>query len=259
MSRFQGGPRRLLLSTDVEGYGKGDDRTQFDTQRGLVQVLGDAADAVGLARSDWIRQGAGDGELAILPADVPEAKVVDDYVAELRAALAYHNEPRRPEHRLRLRLAVHFGPVSDADNGFASQGVVLVSRLIDGAPVKRALAVARAADLVVVVSDRVYTDTVLQRHTRLAPGEFRRVTVETKERPVAAWLRVPGEDVHGLDLDGGAGPGAGSGSDPGPERGSADPAPAASAPGLQQVFHHVTAPGSVFGFGTVHNQHGNDR
>ncbi|WP_344447254.1 hypothetical protein, partial [Kitasatospora nipponensis] len=200
MSRFQGGPRRLLLSADVKGYGQEDERSQFDIQRALVRILDEAAEAVGFDRTAWIRQGAGDGELAILPDGVSEAKVVDDYVAELQAVLERHNHRVRPEHWLRLRLAVHFGTAHPADNGYAGHGVVLVSRLVDSDPLRQALIAAPESCLAVILSEQVYTDTVLQRLTKLSPKEFRQVAVEKKERQVTAWLRVPGANTHALDL-----------------------------------------------------------
>ncbi|MFB7667317.1 hypothetical protein ACFC1R_25805 [Kitasatospora sp. NPDC056138] len=218
--------RRLLLSADVKGYGSGDERSHLTIQRDLIRVFDEAADATGLDRSVWNRQPGGDGELAVMPAEISEARVVDDYVAELQAALERHNDGRYAERWLRMRLAVHFGTAIPADNGFAGHGIVLVSRLVDSEPPRRALELAPQACLAVILSDQVYTDTVLQRHTKLSPKEFREVRVKKKERDVIAWLRVPGVDVHALALDPAGKPGPNSGSDS--DHGPAGPAPAAA-------------------------------
>lgn len=248
--------RRLLLSSDVKGYGKGDERSHLDVQRDLIRVFEEASAAAGLDRESWIRQPGGDGELAIAPVAISEARVVDDYVAELQAALERHNDGRYPERWLRLRLAVHFGAAIPAENGYAGQGVVLVSRLVDSDPPRRALEAAPQACLAVLLSDQVYTDTVLQRHTKLSPKDFREVHVQKKERSVTAWLRVPGVDVHALDL-GPAEPGAPAAA--GPASG-AGPAASAGRAADQASMHvavsgRVSAPGSVFGInnGTVNN------
>jgi hypothetical protein len=246
----------LLVSTDVKGYGTNDERSHIDIQRALLQVVDEAAEAAGLDRSTWTTQGAGDGELAILPPEVREADVVDDYVAELRAALEHHNHGRLPESRLRLRLAIHFGSAIPAANGYAGHGVVLVSRLVDSAPAKQALVAAPDACLAVILSDQVYTDTVLQRHTKLRPASFRQVAVQAKETSTSAWLLVPDTDTHALDLTPPAptgtpaAPGATAAADATAGRDSRpEPAPA-------MVFRgRVTAPGAVFGVnnGTVNN------
>jgi hypothetical protein len=243
--------RRLLLSADVKGYGSGDERSHLTVQRDLIRVFDEAARAADLDRSLWARQPGGDGELAILPASISEAKVVDDYVAELQAALERHNDGRYPERWLRMRLAVHFGTAIPADNGFAGHGVVLVSRLVESDPPHQALELAPQACLAVILSDQVYTDTVLQRHTKLSSKDFREVRVQKKERDVTAWLRVPGLDVHALPLD----------PDPHlakvpqvPDAPSTEPT--APAPSVHLVVPgKVHAPGSVFGInnGMVNN------
>lgn len=228
------------------GYGRRDDREHADVQRALLMVLNEAAHASGLDRLDWSRQGAGDGELAILPDQEAEPVVVDDFVAELHAALRYYNHGRLPEFRMRLRLAIHFGAAIKADNGYAGQGVVLVSRLVDSRPPHLALEQDDGALLAVMVSDEVYQDVVVQRHTKLTDQDFREVAVDNKETRVRAWLRVPGSDIRALRLEA-----------PGGAQRAVAPGPASAvtrAPGLGQgqmvhtvVNGSVHAPGAVFG------------
>src|SRR5579859_7297479 len=85
--RFRGGrtltginnifDRRLLVAVDAAGYGGGNDQEHFAMQSGLTAVLDVAATRANLRRELWIKQPAGDGELAILPRDEPEPVVVD--------------------------------------------------------------------------------------------------------------------------------------------------------------------------------------
>lgn len=185
---------------DVQGYGSRDDRQHAAIQSALLAVADTAAVRSGLDRSAWYRQGAGDGELAILPGGVPEPVVTDDYVRELAAALADHNYDRTPEARMRIRIAIHHGVAMPGANGWTGQGVVGVSRLVDSAPLRGALRAFPDAGLAVLLSRQVYTDVVAQRHTSLRPTEFREVVVRQKEYTDVAWLRVPGHDVHGVSL-----------------------------------------------------------
>ncbi|GGM27922.1 hypothetical protein ACFFX1_11685 [Dactylosporangium sucinum] len=190
--------RQLLLSVDVRGYGRSGDVRQHEIQRLLSEMLDAAAGRAGLDRAGWQRQPAGDGELSVLPAGEPEVRLVDDFVRELAAELRFRNRDELPADRMRMRVAVHHGVVRASTMGFAGKGVVEVSRLADSAVAH--LALDRSdADLVVVLSRRIFEDTV--EHTSLEPARLRRVTVEHKEFREAAWLLLPGRDIHAVDLD----------------------------------------------------------
>jgi hypothetical protein len=52
----------------------------------------------------------------------------------------------------------------------------------------------------VVLSRRIFEDTVEQPHTSLAAEQFRRVQIRNKELCEDAWLYIPGGDVHALTL-----------------------------------------------------------
>lgn len=191
--------RRLLVSVDARGYGRASGRMQGEIQRGLLKVLDEAAEKAGLRRETWHKQGAGDGELAVLPLNEPEVRVVERFPRELRDALRRLNRDRNDEARLRLRLAVHFGMAKPGPNGYQHPGPVVVSRLCDSEPLKRMLA-ASGADLVVVFSQQIHSDTIQAGLTLLGPAELRQVRVKVKEFDEDAWIWVPGYDVRDVDL-----------------------------------------------------------
>lgn len=194
--------RRLLLSADAKAYGSKDHPRQRDIQTGLLAVLDRAAGRAGLDRGTWERQPGGDGELSVLPRGKPELEpiVVDDFVRELDNALTVHNRDRVTDARLRLRLAIHYGVAVPADNGYSGQGIITVSRLADGPPVKAALEIVADAQLAVVLSERVFADVVVQRQTSLSPADFRQVTVRNKEFVEPAYLYLPRHDVRSISL-----------------------------------------------------------
>lgn len=183
--------RRLCLAVDAEKYGSQDDQRQHAIQKGLHAVLDLAAHRCGLDRSRWDRQPQGDGEFAILPDDQPETVVVDDFVRELARALTRHNRDLKPEARLRLRLAAHVGVAVPDCNGYSGQGAVVVHRIRDCEPLRRALTDITDTDLVVALSDRIYQDIVQHGHTALAPEDMRPIAVQEKEFSEHAWLYVP--------------------------------------------------------------------
>ncbi|MFI1061420.1 hypothetical protein ACH4TC_05930 [Streptomyces spororaveus] len=226
--------RRLLLAVDARGYGSADTARQRDIQTVLPRLLSESADAAGLDRASWVRQSAGDSEFAVLPADSDEQALVETFMRRLDAGLRAHNRDRVPAAQLALRAVVHFGPASEAPNGFVGPGPVEVSRVLESDPLRRALAAAPDAALAVALTAPVFTELVAQRYTNFRPEEFREVVVEKKEYRGRAWLWVPGCDVHTLDLDdpdpdpdpdpdsdSGSGSSSNSGSDSGPGPASA--------------------------------------
>lgn len=192
--------RSLCLSVDAKGYGSADDITQHGWQQALLDCLDLAADRARIDRPQWQRQPSGDGELALLPDDGTEPRVVDDFGRELDRALADYNRERLARYRLRLRLALHHGVAVPSANGVSGNGVVVVSRLVNSKPAHEALVAAPEAHLVVILSKQIYYDVVMQSRTSLRPVDFRQVRVVEKELDTDAWLRVPGVDVHRLDL-----------------------------------------------------------
>lgn len=238
--------RAVLVAVDVMGYSRGDDRQQMDVQRDLLRALQWASDRAGVSRERWDRHPAGDGELAVLPPDVPEPRVVDQFVHQLSRALAQRNADHRSGPRLRLRLAIHHGIAAPADNGFAGQGAVAVSRLVDCEPLRAALR-SSGADLAVVVSGPVFNDVIAQGHTTLRPADFRQVRVLVKEYTAPAWIWVPGVDPAVLDLP------ADLGDQPRDAAATAQPKdrsrqPASATPAIHNEFHEkVTAENATFG------------
>jgi hypothetical protein len=181
--------RWLCVAIDAKSYGAMDNVAQYDTQALLPEVLDEAALAAGLDRSAWLKQPQGDGELALVPPDQPEPRVVDDFVRELDASLQVRNYSRRPDARLRLRMAFDFGVAYPASYGFAGEAVVATARLLASSGLHRALAEAADADLAVILSPQVYR-TVLHRHTSLSTDHFYPIEVSEKEYCSEAWLRV---------------------------------------------------------------------
>lgn len=185
---------------DAKSYSTRGEVDQREVQRGIVAVAGTAARAAGLYRGDWITQDGGDSEFAVLPSTEPEIVVVDRYVRELTAELNRYNERLLPEARLRLRVAIHFGPLSPAELGHAGPAPVAVARLLDSTPLRAALTEVESANLALLLSDGVYTDTVASLATTWRPDEFRKVRVRQKEFDAPAWLCVPGHDVRVMAL-----------------------------------------------------------
>jgi hypothetical protein len=240
--------RALVISSDLKGYGQGNDKRQEAMQDGFVALHEAAAEIAGLRRHEWAKQPGGDGELAVLPPGEPEPRVVDDYVRALHQGLATHNAGRPHADRLRLRVAIAFGNAYAAANGFAGQAVVEVSRLVAWEPLKSVFKECDQADLVVILSERVFEDTVRQGHTSFRVADFRAVTVHEKGFCCTAWVWVPGADVAALKC-------LASSADNSTSDNSTLPSPADSnemkmsqqAQAITNMYGPVDARGAVFG------------
>ncbi|WP_244409857.1 hypothetical protein [Streptomyces albofaciens] len=184
----------------MQAYGGNNDRRQSEIQHDLPQLLDHAAHKAGLDRSRWHVQAKGDEQLAVLPADESEPRVIDDYIRHVASGLQQYNRLRIEEAWLRLRASVHHGLVEIADNGYAGRTVVTTSRLLSSAVLSHALRAATKADLILALSNDVYDATVVGGHTTLSPDAFRPVLIHEKELRTVAWLWAPGDDVHRLDL-----------------------------------------------------------
>ncbi len=183
--------RRLCLAADVERYSRLDTRTQSTVQSELVRMLDEAATLTGLDRAAWKRQPQGDLEFAVLPEATPEDAVLGPFVDHLAIRLADRNA-RPAAQRIRLRMAVDTGVVADAALGHAGPAPVAVARYINALQLRAVLAALTAADLAVIVSDRLYQDIVRSGRRDLDPAQYARVHVQEKEFGGYGWIRVPG-------------------------------------------------------------------
>jgi hypothetical protein len=153
------GVRRLCVACDLEHYSRKPDNGQIEAQRAMARLLTEAGERGALERAQWITQQQGDGELALLPPGIDEARVITSLWRELREGLHRYNRHASTSARLRMRFAVHEGQTYIADSGFAGDAINTVCRLRDCAEVKE-VASASDGDLVLIVSDRIFYDVI---------------------------------------------------------------------------------------------------
>ncbi|MFD7655439.1 ATP-binding protein [Actinosynnema sp. NPDC059797] len=182
---------RAIVVVDVEGFG--DPRRtlphQLGTRAGLYQVVEAALRAAGVAWEDCYREDRGDSVFVLVPPDFPKGPLVEVAPGALVAALRDHNGGSPPEQRVRLRVAVHAGEVAFDGHGATSTALTTAFRLIDAAPLKRALADSPGA-LALIVSRWVF-DEVVRNSEVLDPATFRPAPVAVKETRDTAWIALP--------------------------------------------------------------------
>jgi hypothetical protein len=153
------GVRRMSIAFDLERYSAGTDADQIEKQRAMMGMVREACERGALERAHWLKQEQGDGELAVLPPGIDEARVVTGLWREFREGQHRYNRHANAASRLRMRVAVHEGMTYVADNGFAGTAINTVCRLRDCREAKDALK-DTDGDLVLIVSDRIYQDVI---------------------------------------------------------------------------------------------------
>lgn len=169
----------LAVAVDIESFTRRGLLEQSAAQQLLADLWNYAAASTGLDRDDWYRQARGDGELAVLPTNTDVAWVVARFTHHLADALRQAQTTTDPLERLRLRLAMNHGPVTNGE--FGPVGATTVAcRLLDARPTKNALANNPDEDLVLAISAQLFQDVVLTRFHGLDPGRFSAMRVSIK-------------------------------------------------------------------------------
>lgn len=185
---------RFVLGVDAEKYSGRNARQQDTTQHALDRMISESAEAEGLDRQEWVTFPGGDGELAVLPADVDMVAVAGRFVAQLDDRLAAYNEDHADVMKIRVRVAMHLDTVKRSAMGYAGHGLVVLSRLLEAPELKQALAEASYASLVLLVSEPVYRSVVESGFGGLRPSRFRALVVDNSAKGFrqTAYLFIPG-------------------------------------------------------------------
>lgn len=189
------GNRRVRLTgenctvslTDVVQFGA---RTRNDNDRRIIrEALARMTRTALKGMPEAWSEDRGDGLLTVIPPSVSTAKVMDQLLKVLPAALARHNTAQRDSARFQLRLAINVGPLASDTMGVAGEAIILAARLIEAPNFKDAIA-GSDAYLGVIASPFVY-DTVIRHGSN--PSEvasYTQVPVEVKESDTVAWMRL---------------------------------------------------------------------
>ena len=182
---------RVVVCADTEGYSKRTSDSQLAARRQLRESLHTACERIGFGFDSIPAQDSGDGTMALAPRDVGLETMVVDFVRELRMELRRRNRRLIPEERVRLRLALHFGHVRIDGTGYAGRAPIVAARLIDLPEARQALRDAPDTDLVLIVSDFVYQEVVVDRLRGLDPDDFVRIEAKTEKYEGVCWLLRP--------------------------------------------------------------------
>jgi tetratricopeptide (TPR) repeat protein len=183
-----------IVAMDVAGSGARTDPLQLRMRADLRKIVADGFAEQGIDANRLHQSDLGDGLRLIVGPETSPALLLDPFVPGLADALRRHRAAVSDTARLRLRLAVHGGPLHRDSGGWAGRPLIECARMLDAAPVRRVLAVDDDVDLVLVVSQRIYDDVVSHGYV-LDPAMFHPVGIAEKETTATVWIYVPGYRV----------------------------------------------------------------
>jgi NB-ARC domain len=206
MSVLSPAVHRAIVCVDVEGFGdrRRTNPDQVVARDGLYRALSRAFARSGMCWEDCYHEDRGDGALILVPSDVPKSLLVTDVLRELAAALSEHNQAHDRPARIRLRLAVHAGEICHDAHGVAGTAINVAFRLLEAAPLKRAL--AGSSGVLAVIASRWFFEEVVRHTPASDPASYRRVPIAVKETRDSAWICRP-DDPYLPDEDAALPPG----------------------------------------------------
>ncbi|WP_411109819.1 hypothetical protein [Streptomyces sp. c-19] len=184
-----GGIHRFVVFGDICGSGTLDMAEKGLQRAALYAAFDDAYSSVGVEPGTFHQEDRGDGILAALRPDVPPSLMVGRWIDTLYESLRAHNKGRaRP---LRLRIGMNAGLVVQDQHGLVGRAVDLAARLCDSPMAKRIMNETPGVDLLVVVSDWLYANVVVEGGPYVEPDHYRRARIRSKETDEVAWFHVP--------------------------------------------------------------------
>jgi NACHT domain len=188
MSELSPAVHRAIVCVDVEGFGdrRRTNPDQVAARAGLYCAL---SQAFGSYWDDCYHEDRGDGALILVPSDVPKSLLVTGIIRGLAAALSEHNRAHDRPERIRLRLALHAGEIHHDAHGVAGTAINVTFRLLEAAPLKRAL--AGSSGVLAVIASGWFFEEVIRNTPASGPATYRRVPIVVKETQDMAWICRP--------------------------------------------------------------------
>ncbi|MBW8738578.1 MAG: hypothetical protein JF621_16095 [Streptomyces turgidiscabies] len=182
-----------IVLLDIEDFSLRPENAQATLHEELYDVVEFALGRAGLCFADCPVQDRGDGMLILVPVDTSPTRLLRELQRGLDDALSAHRAKYNEDHRMRLRVGLNQGLVIRRGERWTGTAINDLARLVDAGPVKRVLAEARRAPLVVVVSENVHTSVVLGGYPGIDPAAYLPADFVTKHgEPRRGWVTVPG-------------------------------------------------------------------
>ncbi len=183
-------PSRAMIAVDIEQYSGYPDFLRPSIRQAMRKIIGSALEQVGISwdpveRDDKVySRDDGDGFTIIL-SDRDTARLVDA-VPELNNEL--HRRARDFDPPLRMRAAIHHGPIDHSGSGIAR---IELARMLGSNELRKALENTDSR-FAVMISDHAYHTAVEGGYTAaVKPHNFQPVDIQVKKTELKAWVHTP--------------------------------------------------------------------
>jgi hypothetical protein len=183
---------RSFVIVDIERYGRRANEDQRWLRQQMYQVVRAALQDAGIDWDTCVPHDRGDSIILLVPPDVSKTDLTDTFVERLDRQLAAYARRAAAPVRMRMRLALHAGEVSQDEYGWVGTDLNTACRLADLQAARDALTETEDANLVVVVSDPWFKSVVSQDPVLVEHFAFREISFQAKEVDDRAWLHIRG-------------------------------------------------------------------
>jgi len=197
--RLAGPMHRSIVTVDLEGSTARTDPVKGELRRTMYDLLGRALEASAITDKHLEQlTDRGDGVLLLVRPhdDVPKTVLLGKLIPSLTALLVEHNSraEAHPALQMRLRAVVHAGEIHGDGRGFYGESIDVAIRLLDSAPVKKALR-QTSSPLVLVISEVIHSGIVCHGYVD-AEAYVPMVRVRVAGRQHRGWVHIPSQVVR---------------------------------------------------------------
>ncbi len=183
--------QRSILLFDIEHFSDRDDVEQAYQRRMLYEIADHVLVAAGITEAQRRRADRGDSVMELIDASASLTELLRALITEMPRQLLAVNRAASSSVQIRMRGVLATGRVTiDEHDGWLGSDLNRACRLLDAEFLRNALQEG-TNNIALCISDSVYQGTVRHGHPLIPPESFHRVTFDSKEGQMTAWLTSP--------------------------------------------------------------------
>lgn len=183
-----------IIALDIESSSARVGISQARLHQALRTIFDQACTEIKLKVPEGDRADRGDGDVIVVRAPVEVARLVADLSREFTGALDQFNRDRSENARLRIRMAIHRGPVWGHPGRWDGHAIVDTGRILDSQTSRELLKGQRGAAVVLSISQVIFDAAVREQQRFLDPADWTPFELGESEKGTGlrAWGRLLG-------------------------------------------------------------------
>jgi len=183
-----------IIVSDIRGSSRHEGIKQAALARDLRARFDEAASSIGLEIPPGDRMDRGDGEAIVIRTDIDPTFLVAELCRSFVIALEAFDRSRHRTAELRVRMALHQGPITGSPGRWDGVAIVHAQRILDARRLRQSLEDTPQGLLAVGISDSLHEATVKEKLHGLDPADWDRFEIPAGDKGtgIRAWLQVDG-------------------------------------------------------------------